>query len=186
MLDHHTPFLSADLPMFLRFLSEPHATGIRARPVAGKAQGLPHTRHLQACGVPLADSQSGGALVPCGYCQNHDGQERPGYASTPVCNSALSTAAVSTSIATQGRSLPCWSVPALRQNTAFSHMWMMSAAGTRFDNFQEGQIRDCLPFPDRGTNAFELTFSGTQTDTTLEGQPTVAPALTSIGSGTGV
>ena len=46
-------------------------------------------------------------------------------------------------------------------------MWMMSAAGTRFDDFQEGQIRDGLPFPNSGTDAFELTFFGTQTDPTF-------------------
>jgi len=87
-----------------------------------------------------------------------------------------------TPIAASGRFLPCRSDPGLRRNAAICHMWMMSAAGARFDDFQEGQIGDGLPFPD----AFDLTFFGTKTDPTLEGQPSVAPALTAPGSGTGV
>ena len=81
------------------------------------------------------------------------------------------TAEGSTSIAARGRFLPCRSDPVLRQNAAICHMWMMSAAGAQFDDFQEGQIGDGLPFP----NAFDLTFFGTKTDPTLEGQPSVAP-----------
>ena len=48
--------------------------------------------------------------------------------------------------------------------------------------FLEGRVGDDLQFDD----ALKLTFLGTETNFSLAGQPTVAPALTAPGPGTGV
>ena len=178
--EHHTPFLPADPAMFLRFLSK----------ASDKETGQSQTKH-RACamdaisrlaGFPSPTSDRAVRLFRAGIARTKTAKRGPVMPVFPSEIPLPPTAAGSTSIAARGRFLPCRSDPVLRQNAAICHMWMMSAAGARFDDFQEGQIGDGLPFPD----AFDLTFFGTKTDPTLEGQPSVAPALTAPGSGTGV
>ena len=177
---HHTPFLPADPAMFLRFLSE----------TSDRERGQSQTKH-RACAIDAISRLAG---FPSPTTDRAIGMFRAGISRTKTAKRGPVTpifpteiplpaeAAAPTALVARGRFLPTRSDPELRQSAAICHMWMMSAAGARFDDFQEGQIGDGLPFPD----AFELTFFGTKTDPTLAGQPAVAPALSAPGSGTGV